>query len=108
MSAYQSDPHGSGSMGSRPSQAIFLGNFALVLLALMLVFVLGVTLPNALGWYRQRYRYCQAARQPRRSTEDLMLSLSTSQLLAVGDECLLWRHSRQEGHATLKDQKSVQ
>ncbi len=49
MSAYQSDPHGSGSMGSRPSQAIFLGNFALVLLALMLVFVLGVTLPNAFG-----------------------------------------------------------
>jgi len=37
-----------------------------------------------------------------------MLSLSTSQVLAVGDECLLWRHSRQEGHETLKDQKSVQ
>jgi hypothetical protein len=52
MSDGNSDPHGSGSMGSRPSQAIFLGNFALGLLGLMLVFVLGVTAATAFGWYR--------------------------------------------------------
>lgn len=52
MSDYNSDPHGTGNIGSRPSQAIFLGNFALVLLCLMLAFVLMVTLPNAFGWYR--------------------------------------------------------
>jgi hypothetical protein len=52
MSDDNSDPHGSGSMGSRPSQAIFLGNFALGLLALMLVFALGLTVANAFGWYR--------------------------------------------------------
>lgn len=52
MTIGNNDPHGAGSMGSRPSQAIFLGNFALGLLGLMLAFVLLVTLPNAFGWYR--------------------------------------------------------
>jgi hypothetical protein len=31
-----SDPHGLGSMGSRPSQAVFLGGLAVALLVFML------------------------------------------------------------------------
>ena len=42
MTHDSSDPHGSGEVGSRPSQAIFVGWLAIGLLALMLVFTLVV------------------------------------------------------------------
>jgi hypothetical protein len=40
MAAGATDPHGEGSMGSVPSQGIFVGWLAIGLLALMLVFVI--------------------------------------------------------------------
>lgn len=44
MAAGESDPHGDGTMGSTPSQGIFVGGVALgllVFMALFIVFVLG-------------------------------------------------------------------
>jgi len=44
MAAGESDPHGEGTMGSTPSQGIFIGGLAIGLLAFMgifIVFVLG-------------------------------------------------------------------
>lgn len=37
MAAGEHDAHGAGTMGSVPSQGIFLGNLALVLLALVIL-----------------------------------------------------------------------
>ena len=37
MAAGEHDPHGDGTMGSTPSQGIFIGNLALGLLALMVL-----------------------------------------------------------------------
>ena len=39
MAAGETDPHGEGTMGSVPSQGIFIGGLAIGLLALMLAFV---------------------------------------------------------------------
>lgn len=39
MAAGAEDPHGEGSMGSAPSQGIFLGGLAIGLLAVMVLFV---------------------------------------------------------------------
>lgn len=43
--AAYSDPHGSGSMGPRPTQAMFLGGLAVALLVLMVVSAAFVMLP---------------------------------------------------------------
>jgi hypothetical protein len=42
MAAGAQDPHGEGSMGSVPSQGIFVGGVALGLLAFMALFVIVV------------------------------------------------------------------
>jgi hypothetical protein len=39
MAAGATDPHGEGTMGSVPSQGIFIGGLAIGLLAFMLLFV---------------------------------------------------------------------
>ena len=39
MAAGAQDPHGTGTMGSEPSQGIFLGGLAIGLLVLMALFV---------------------------------------------------------------------
>ena len=39
MAAGEVDPHGEGTMGSVPSQGIFIGGLAMGLLAVMLLFV---------------------------------------------------------------------
>lgn len=38
MAAGETDPHGEGTMGSVPSQGIFIGGLAIGLLAFMLLF----------------------------------------------------------------------
>ena len=40
MSHDTTEPHGEGTMGSRPSQGVFIGRLALCLLAVMAVFAL--------------------------------------------------------------------
>ena len=42
MAQQTTDPHGDGTMGSKPSQGTFLGYFALCLLGLMAVFTIAV------------------------------------------------------------------
>jgi hypothetical protein len=42
MAQQTTDPNAGGTMGSQPSQGVFLGRFALVLLGLMAVFTLAV------------------------------------------------------------------
>ena len=42
MAAGETDPHGDGSMGSAPSQGIFMGGLAIGLLVLMALFVVVV------------------------------------------------------------------
>ena len=42
MAAGATDPHGDGTMGSKPSQGIFVGGLALGLLVLMALFVIVV------------------------------------------------------------------
>lgn len=42
MAAGETDPHGQGTMGSAPSQGIFIGRLAIGLLVLMAVFVMVV------------------------------------------------------------------
>ena len=42
MAAGETDPHGDGSMGSVPSQGIFMGGLAIGLLVLMALFVVVV------------------------------------------------------------------
>jgi hypothetical protein len=39
MAAGEADPHGDGTMGSTPSQGIFIGGLAIGLLAFMALFV---------------------------------------------------------------------
>lgn len=39
MAAGETDPHGDGTMGSTPSQGIFIGGLAIALLAFMALFV---------------------------------------------------------------------
>ena len=43
--AAYNDPHGSGSMGPRPTQAMFLGGLAVALVVLMVVATAFVMLP---------------------------------------------------------------
>ena len=40
MAAGETDPHGEGTMGSVPSQGIFIGGLAVGLLAFMLLFAI--------------------------------------------------------------------
>lgn len=44
MAIGQNDPHGSGVMGTQPSQGVFIGWMAIGLLGFMLVFALAVLL----------------------------------------------------------------
>ena len=45
------DPHGDGTMGSTPSQGIFIGGLALGLLAFMALFTLFVLLSASLSGF---------------------------------------------------------
>ncbi|HEY9011830.1 MAG TPA: hypothetical protein VIN06_12510 [Devosia sp.] len=49
MAAGETDPHGEGTMGSVPSQGIFIGGLAVGLLAFMLLFALTVLLAANMG-----------------------------------------------------------
>lgn len=49
MAAGETDPHGEGTMGSTPAQGIFIGNLAVGLLALMLVFTVAVLVAAVSG-----------------------------------------------------------
>lgn len=49
MAAGETDPHGEGTMGSVPSQGIFIGGLAIGLLAFMLLFAIAVLAAANIG-----------------------------------------------------------
>ena len=49
MAAGETDPHGEGTMGSVPSQGIFIGGLAVGLLAFMLLFAITVLAAANMG-----------------------------------------------------------
>ena len=49
MAAGETDPHGEGTMGSVPSQGIFIGGLAVGLLAFMLLFALVLLAAATMG-----------------------------------------------------------
>lgn len=49
MAAGETDPHGEGTMGSAPSQGIFIGGLGIGLLAFMLLFAIGVLVAANMG-----------------------------------------------------------